>query len=281
MKNMTNYISMNHSEKIRLNKEKYEGVIFSNDKFGDVIVLEYFGCMNVKAQFLESGHIFNTQIGELKRVRFRDPCKKILFGVACIGIGVFETRKNNKTVPIHRIWRDMIRRGYDPKYKAKRKSYEHVIVCKDWLNYQNFAAWASLKYVENWDLDKDLLSSAFKIYSPETCCFLPPEINQSIPRILKSKLPTGVDTRNNKTFSIRITIDGIRINKFGYKRIEDASIAYLNLLKEKLSGLAEKYKSNLDVRAYEKLKSFDFPKFKEKQEELTREYYREFYGKEF
>lgn len=43
--------------------------------------------------------------------------------------------------------------------------------------FSNFAEWFDKHHVEGWELDKDILVSGNRTYSPETCCFVPHEIN--------------------------------------------------------------------------------------------------------
>ena len=64
-------------------------------------------------------------------------------------------------------------------------SYKGVEVCEEWYNFQNFAEWCETQKFLNakdvkgksYQLDKDILVKGNKIYSPDTCCFVPPEIN--------------------------------------------------------------------------------------------------------
>lgn len=76
---------------------------------------------------------------------------------------------------IKKCWVRMIRRCYDKQSCCS--SYSKCKVCDDWLIFTNFASWYKEHYVEGWQLDKDILAKGEKIYSPETCCFVPLEIN--------------------------------------------------------------------------------------------------------
>ena len=80
---------------------------------------------------------------------------------------------------IERIWRGMKARCY----YSNAKPYENCDVCYEWLiNYESFVEW----FLDNLydcgeqklELDKDLFSKGEKIYSPETCVFVPNNINQ-------------------------------------------------------------------------------------------------------
>lgn len=69
------------------------------------------------------------------------------------------------------------------------RSYADVVVSLEFLNFQKFATWYYRQpgcMEKGWHLDKDLLSMPGKrIYSPDTCCFLPSEINNA----LRAKAP--------------------------------------------------------------------------------------------
>lgn len=70
----------------------------------------------------------------------------------------------------------MITRSLSSNYKKNHPTYKDVKVCKEWLIFSNFKAWMEQQDWEGKELDKDLLGDG-KLYSPDTCCFLPLEIN--------------------------------------------------------------------------------------------------------
>lgn len=61
------------------------------------------------------------------------------------------------------------------------KSYVGVSICHNWYDFEKFKS--DIQELPNhdrpyWELDKDLLSpKGIKIYSKDTCCFLPRELN--------------------------------------------------------------------------------------------------------
>ena len=77
---------------------------------------------------------------------------------------------------IYDIWYGMLSRCYNPK-SSSYKNYSNVEVCEEWLCFSNFNNWYKRYGVEGWDIDKDLFSTENKIYSPQTCCLLPNELN--------------------------------------------------------------------------------------------------------
>lgn len=73
-------------------------------------------------------------------------------------------------------WASMLQRCYDPRSLARDPSYLNTWVCKDWLVFSNFLAWAEKQNWHNKVLDKDL--SGKDLYSPETCLLISPELNR-------------------------------------------------------------------------------------------------------
>ena len=68
------------------------------------------------------------------------------------------------------------------KYKTKYSTYEKCSVCEEWHNYQKFLlnGFAKNYYEiaqERMEIDKDILVKNNKIYSPDTCVFVPRRIN--------------------------------------------------------------------------------------------------------
>lgn len=73
---------------------------------------------------------------------------------------------------------------------GRSTTYNGVVVCTEWHNYQNFAEWYCTHYPNDgkiYELDKDNKSGDCKIYSPETCCFV-----DHIDNTLESKGLLGV-----------------------------------------------------------------------------------------
>lgn len=81
-------------------------------------------------------------------------------------------------------------------------------------DFQAFSDWASSQagYLQKdedgdrWHLDKDILSPLIKVYSSETCCFIPKKINVLLksPRVRStSSLPYGVSV-DGARFKVRI-----------------------------------------------------------------------------
>lgn len=78
--------------------------------------------------------------------------------------------------PAYRAWTDMLQRAYSAKYHEKQPTYFGVKVCEGWRSFMAFRAWWMSNSVDGYHLDKDLVGNG-KLYSPETCIFVPGWLN--------------------------------------------------------------------------------------------------------
>lgn len=139
-------------------------------------------------------------------------------------------------------------------YFSDNKNYTNCEIIEEWLTYSNFKKWFDKHYVEGWEIDKDILSDKSKIYSPETCCFVPREIN-SIFRILNQEKTIGVYKQNGKYYTY-FKESGKQIYK-SFQTKEEAFECYKQYKIRKAVFLAEKYKGIIDDRVYNILSNFD------------------------
>ena len=104
-------------------------------------------------------------------------------------------RKEKYMDPYYAKWKAMIERCYSSRYqdiKYENNSYYGCTVVDEWHRYSNFAAWMKK---QNWidrNLDKNLICPGSKVYSPETCLFVPAEINTLLSNTAKN------NKQNNK-----------------------------------------------------------------------------------
>ena len=121
---------------------------------------------------------YNVGAGNIKNHYHPSVC-----GVGYMGVGEYKSNLDGKITPEYSVWQNMLQRCYDEKYQESLPTYKDVAVCEEWLNFQNFADFYHKNYPRinevNFQLDKDLLQENIKnkIYSPETCIFLPKNIN--------------------------------------------------------------------------------------------------------
>ena len=100
----------------------------------------------------------------------------------------------------------MLQRCFNVKLKKKQPTYEKVDCCDEWLHFERFYEWLHNqsnfdKWYENkrWAIDKDILVKGGKVYSPDTCCLVPQNVNcLFLKREAERGLyPIGVSYRND------------------------------------------------------------------------------------
>jgi len=141
--------------------------------------------------------------------------------------------------PIYRAYRHMIERCYKPNTKQFHNyGGAGVTVCDEWRNdYLAFKKWS----IENgWkkglEIDKDILSSGDKIYSPSTCMWVTHAENckHRIAPVGATKIK-GItqDKRKipNKSFFGQKTIKGKKYSTTYFNTAQEAKIALDILIK--------------------------------------------------
>lgn len=139
-----------------------------------------------RVRFLDTGYEPIVLVRDAIRGVIKDKYRRIIYGVACVG----DTYTNGDHRRPYRLWKAMIARCYDPS-RSKAKFYDNCFVCLRWHIFTNFLE--DLPYIPNYplwlndteetySLDKDYLqpNMPVKVYSPDTCIFLPLKENQRL-----------------------------------------------------------------------------------------------------
>lgn len=178
-----------------------------------------------------------------------------VYGVGYLGYGKYRCSVNKKLTVEYTYWSSMIERGYCPKYKIAHPSYKDTTVRKEWHNFQNFAKWYEENWkphMENWNLDKDILIKGNKIYSPETCCFVPQELNKlfTLRQNHRGKYPIGVTKTGNK-FTAQINKQGVRIILGIFNTPEEAFYEYKVAKEQYIKESADEWKPLTSEECYQ------------------------------
>jgi len=98
------------------------------------------------------------------------------------------------TCPFYRRWKDMLKRCYSDKFHEKRPTYIGCTISKEWLTFSNFKGWMIDQEWRGMALDKDLLETGNKVYSPEFCVFIPHSLNNLLcdSAAIRGEWPIGV-----------------------------------------------------------------------------------------
>lgn len=175
---------------------------------------------------------------------------------SCDMRGVKHTRCYN-------IWNGIIIRCYTDR-RPSAISYVGCCVCEEWLTFSNFYKWFSNPlngYQDGYDIDKDVLIKGNKIYSPRTCCFLPPELNKVFikGKARRGVYPIGVYPLPSGRFASRIQIKGKQVHIGTFDCIEDAFNAYKATKEQYIKELAESYfkEGKITERVYQALMKYE------------------------
>ena len=168
------------------------------------------------------------------------------------GINYLRKRARNK-------YKGVYERCYSERYLEKHPTYRDCEVSENFKDFEYFYAWC-LKQVgfenENWALDKDILVKGNKIYSEDTCCFVPHELNilVNLQKTSRGNLPVGVCYHNlSDTYQARIKVDGKCVCLGYFHSSEIAFRAYKNAKEAYIKCKAEKWKDEIDPKVYEAL----------------------------
>lgn len=179
-----------------------------------------------------------------------------------LGMAIYDGGGNDCPIIKHK-WDSMINRCYNPQALSKRPSYQECYVCEEWLMFSNFKKWfedPANGYQEGYHLDKDILTKGNKVYSPDTCCFVPQEINSLFTKHTRKrgKYPIGV-TLIRGLYIANVNINSHRIRLGGYHTPEEAFQAYKIAKEQHIKELAEKYfqEGKINKKVYDALMKYE------------------------
>lgn len=176
------------------------------------------------------------------------------------GIGINDVPNSAKTKE-YKLWADMLIRSYDEKLHQRQPTYLNCETSSEFLVLSKFRDWCQNQIGFNqptFELDKDLLEKGNKQYHPDKCVFIPKEINSSLRTRKKSRgdLPIGV-TKNKFGSYIAQLNDSLGRRYLGsFSTPEQAFQAYKHAKENHIKLLADKYRDQIDPRAYEALLNY-------------------------
>ena len=243
------------------------GEKFLTNEGYEIEIIEYYGNRQCTVKFNdERGTIVaNKEYADLKKRIVKNPFHKSVYGVGYIGQGNYKGRykKGNKT-KTYNTWNAMLDRCYSEKTQEKQLTYKGCTVDERWHNFQVFAEWFennyNPEYMENWQLDKDILVKGNKIYSPETCVIVSNELNCLIIKTdaTRGNLPIGV-SKSGKKFKVNLRAgkDNRKSTYLGtFNTPEEAFQAYKIEKEIYIKELADKYKEQITEDTYQALYNY-------------------------
>ena len=244
-------------------KDRLNEIGYNND--GErMTIVRYVNNVDIDVQFEDGTIVEHKQYDKFLKGNIKNPMTSSVYGIGCIGIGDYKTcDENGKHTKCYDTWNNMYKRCYDPKLHKKKPTYENCSVAEEWWNFQAFAKWDNENYYEvegeTMALDKDILNKGNKIYSPDTCIYVPQSINTLFTKSnkIRGKYPIGVCKKGNR-FVAQLSKGDVKQIHLGYfDTPEEAFQAYKQAKEAYIKEVAEKYKGKIDNRAYEALMNYE------------------------
>lgn len=171
------------------------------------------------------------------------------------GVGINDLLYAEKN--LYSVWFYMVERCYNPKRHITMPTYICCEVCDEWKQLSNFKMWFDEHYVAGWELDKDILVKGNKVYSPETCCFVPLEINVLLTKTDRKRgdLPIGVH-RQKKSYISQLSKGKTNAYLGSFATPKEAFDAYKTAKEAYIKEVADRWKDQLEPRVYEALYNY-------------------------
>ena len=229
---------------------------------GDFKILKYNDSRNVEIQFINTGFETTVQLGDIRSGKVKDPYVPSVFGVGVAGTK-YPNRVNGRKTKEYVLWCHMFERCYSDAYKKKYPTYEVCKVSDNFKSYEYFYEWCHKQVGFNnggWHLDKDLLIKGNKVYSEDTCVFLPSEINSLLTKreALRGEHLIGVSwCKKANAFKASVNKNKGKQEHLGYFNTEiEAFKAYKTAKEAFVKEQADEWKGKIDDRAYEALMNY-------------------------
>ena len=169
--------------KVSLPKEYVFVGVGGYNSFGSkMIIKEYRKNCDMDVYFPEYDWTFeHAQLSHFVRGNLRCPYERRYFDIGYMGEGKYNWKNYHE---ICNKWLHILERSYSKSWKKNNPQYNSTSCGRGFHCLQDFGQWYEDNVYEVkgqiMDLDKDLFGKENKIYSPETCCFLPRCINASL-----------------------------------------------------------------------------------------------------
>ena len=252
---------MSREERLALKKAEYEGKIYPSNNYGDVEIVEYINSSKVKIRFINTNHIKEKYLSSVRLGCVRDDSIPTTCGVGFIDVEGASIGKN--MTKEYQLWNGMINRCYNENLRHKNPTYKDCHVSEEWRYLSNFKEWCNRQIgfdQEGFQLDKDILVKGNKVYSEDTCCFVPAEINYLIIKAdrIRGKYPIGIyEDKQAGKFKVRISVEGKQKHIGRYCCEKEAFYAYKVAKEQYIKEVANKWKDKIDPRVYDALMKWE------------------------
>ena len=239
------------------------GKVFKSLNSGDFKIVKYNDSYNVEIQFVNTGYEMVARLGHIKSGGVKDPYSPSVYGVGITGTK-YPSRVNGVLTKEYDLWTGMLRRCYSDALKKKYPTYIDCEVSDKFKSYEYFYEWCHKQIGFNskdWQLDKDLLVKGSKVYSENTCVFIPQEINLMLIKCDASRGEHLIGVcwhKKDNAFVAKVSKTKGKREYLGFFKTEiEAFNSYKQAKESFVKEQANKWKSHIDERAYEALINYE------------------------
>lgn len=186
------------------------------------------------------------------------------FGVGMLNHGKHPTtRGNGRDSKLVARWSGMLRRCYGDHSTTKWARYSDCTVDERFWKFQDFAEWAVNQIgsdMPGWHMDKDILVKGNRVYGPDTCCFVPADINYLFVsgKGCRGQFPVGVNVKNGADgFTAMVSENGKNVLIGVYPTIKQAFTAYKTRKEKRIKEMADRFKDQIDPRVHAALHAYE------------------------
>lgn len=252
--------------KVSKNKERLGETVMQN--CGEVaFIVEYINSMDITIQFKTTGELVKTRYGAFVKGKVKSHFSPTVYGIGVKGLEPSRD-ENGEILDSYKCWYTMLSRCYSAKVQEKHPTYKGCYVCDEWLYYPNFKNWYNENYYEidnkTSQIDKDILVKGNKIYSSDTCVFVPSFINTLFIKCQKTRgeLPIGVHYhKRDKKYMARLRVfkDGKETRKYlgSFDTADEAFKAYKKAKEDYIKEVADEYKDKIPAKLYQAMYSYE------------------------
>lgn len=248
----------------------------ANERLGETVmqncgelasIVEYINVHDITVQFKRTGEMVKTTYNHFIKGKVKSHFTATVFGTGITGLEPSRD-ENGKMLDSYNCWCSTLQRCYSAKFQEKYPTYKGCSVCDEWLYYPNFKKWYNENYYEikgkTSQLDKDVLIKGNKVYSPDTCVFVPNFINTLFTKRQndRGELPIGVyyDKKYKKyQASLRVFKNGKSVKKHlgWFNTADEAFESYKQAKEDYIKEVADNYKDKIPTKLYEAMYAYE------------------------
>ena len=253
-----------HKKSVRI-KDEVVGKEFTTNTSGKCVIISYDDSRNVTVMFYKPLFVVKCRMVNLINGKVDNPFYPKHHNIGYMGVGKYTCNDREA----YKCWEHMLKRAYDENFLNRHPTYKDVTVCEEWHNFQNFAKWYEDNYYEvkgeRMELDKDILVKHNKIYSPDTCVFVPHGINTLFVKSDKTRGNSVIGTSLTKSSKYQAGCSLINPetgkSKYEYLGIcdtqEKAFEVYKYYKERNIKEVADYYKKLIPEKLYDGMYNYE------------------------